>query len=88
MTNSISFCDKVTYLVDQGKPVGVISDFSNCSDAVSHSILLDKMPSIQLDKGVMRWVSGWLMGHAQRVVINGLHQAGHQSLVGSHRAVF
>ena len=38
---------------------------------VSHRILLDKMSSIQLNKNIIRWVSNWLTGRAQRVVVNG-----------------
>ncbi|GAB0181631.1 mitochondrial enolase superfamily member 1 [Grus japonensis] len=69
LTNLVSFYDKVTHLVDQGKPVDVIFlDFSKAFDTVSHSILLDKMSSIQLDKNIVRWVSNWLTGRAQRVM--------------------
>uniref|UniRef100_A0A8B9I9X6 Reverse transcriptase domain-containing protein n=1 Tax=Anser brachyrhynchus TaxID=132585 RepID=A0A8B9I9X6_9AVES len=72
LTNLISFYDKITHLVDQGKPADVIFlDFSKAFDTVSHRILLDKMSSIQLNKNIMRWVSNWLTGRAQRVVVNG-----------------
>ncbi|GAB0176455.1 mitochondrial enolase superfamily member 1 [Grus japonensis] len=71
LTNLVSFYDKVTYLVDQGKPVDVIfSDFSKAFDTVSHSILLDKMSSIQFDKNIVRWVSNWLTDQVQRVMVN------------------
>ncbi|KAK4833058.1 hypothetical protein QYF61_027720 [Mycteria americana] len=61
LTNLISFYDKVTHLADQGKPVDVgFLDFSKAFDTVSHSILLDKMSSVQLDKSIIRWVSNWL----------------------------
>ncbi|GAB0179481.1 mitochondrial enolase superfamily member 1 [Grus japonensis] len=73
LTNLVSFYDKVTHLVDQGKPVDVIFlDFSKAFDTVSHSILLDKMSSIQFDKNTVQWVSNWLMGWAQRVMVNGI----------------
>ncbi|GAB0190793.1 mitochondrial enolase superfamily member 1 [Grus japonensis] len=73
LTNLISFYDKVTHLVDQGKPVDVIFlDFSKAFDTVSHGILLDKMSSIQFDKNIVQWVSNWLTGRAQRVMVNGV----------------
>ncbi|GAB0205052.1 mitochondrial enolase superfamily member 1 [Grus japonensis] len=71
LTNLVSFYDKVTHLVDQGKPVDVIFlDFSKAFDTVSHSIFLDKMSSIQFDKNIVRWVSNWLMGCTQGVMVN------------------
>ena len=63
LTDLISFYDKVTHLVDQGMPVNVIFlDFSKAFDTVSHSILLDKMSSIELDKHIIKWVSNRLDG--------------------------
>ncbi|RMC14972.1 hypothetical protein DUI87_07151 [Hirundo rustica rustica] len=58
----------VTHLIDQGKPVDVVFlDSSKSFDTVSQRILLD---STQLGKHIMGWVSNWLMGEAQRVVVN------------------
>uniref|UniRef100_A0A493TS59 Reverse transcriptase domain-containing protein n=1 Tax=Anas platyrhynchos platyrhynchos TaxID=8840 RepID=A0A493TS59_ANAPP len=72
LTNLISFYNNITHLVDQGKPADVIFlDFSKAFDTVSRRILLDKMSSIQLNKNIIRWVSNWLMGRAERVVVNG-----------------
>ncbi|GAB0188707.1 mitochondrial enolase superfamily member 1 [Grus japonensis] len=71
LTNLVSFYNKVTHLVDQGKPADVIfSDFSKAFDTASHSILLDKMSSIQFDKNIVRWVSNWLTGLARRIMVN------------------
>lgn len=42
MSSLVSFCDKVAYPVDQGKPGGVVFlDFHNVSNTVSYSILLN-----------------------------------------------
>ena len=47
-------------------------DFGKAFSTVAHSIPLDKMSSPQLDKHVMQWVSNWLMGWSQRVIVNGV----------------
>ncbi|KAJ7409718.1 hypothetical protein WISP_112914 [Willisornis vidua] len=74
LSNLISFHDKITHLADdQGKPVDVIFlDFSKAFDTVSHSILLDKMSNTQLDKHIMWWMSSWITGGTQRVIVNGV----------------
>ncbi|PKU33507.1 rna-directed dna polymerase from mobile element jockey-like [Limosa lapponica baueri] len=73
LTNLISFYDKVTRLVDEGKAVDVVYlDFSKAFDTVSHSILLEKLDAHGLDGYTLRWVKNWLEGRAQRVVVNGV----------------
>ncbi|KAK4831702.1 hypothetical protein QYF61_018754 [Mycteria americana] len=73
LTNLISFYNKVTRLVDEGKAVDVVYlDFSKAFDTVSHSILLEKLAAHGLDGCTLRWVKNWLDGRAQRVVVNGV----------------
>ncbi|KAK4828588.1 hypothetical protein QYF61_000040 [Mycteria americana] len=74
LTNLISFYDKVTRLVNEGKAVDVVYlDFSKAFDTVSHSILLEKLAAHGLDGCTLRWVKNWLVGRAQRVVVNGVY---------------
>ncbi|KAK4824617.1 hypothetical protein QYF61_016923 [Mycteria americana] len=73
LTNLISFYEKVTHLVDEGKAVDVVyRDFSKAFDTVSHSILLEKLAAHGLDGCTCRWVKNWLDGRVQRVVVNGV----------------
>ena len=73
MTNLISFYDKVTHLVDEGKAVDVVYwDFSKAFDTVPHSILLEKLAAHALDGCALRWINNWLHGQAQRVVVRGV----------------
>ncbi|GAB0199281.1 mitochondrial enolase superfamily member 1 [Grus japonensis] len=62
LTNLISFYDKMTCLVDEGKAVDVVYlDFSKAFDIVSHSILLEKLAAHGLDGHTLCWVkTGWL----------------------------
>ncbi|KAK4831533.1 hypothetical protein QYF61_018135 [Mycteria americana] len=68
LTNLISFYDKGTRLVDEGKAVHVVYlDFSKAFDTVFHSILLEKLAARGLDGRTLCWVKNWLDGQAQRV---------------------
>ncbi|KAF1484442.1 hypothetical protein FQV17_0012354, partial [Megadyptes antipodes antipodes] len=60
LTNLISFYDKVTRLVDEGKAVDVVyldfsKAFDTAFDTVSHSILLEKLAAHGLDRCTLRW---------------------------------
>ncbi|KAK4806138.1 hypothetical protein QYF61_001061 [Mycteria americana] len=72
LSNLISFYDKVTRLVDEGKAVDVVFlDFSKAFDTVPQSILLDKLSNCGMSRFTVCWVKNWLEGRAQRVVVNG-----------------
>ncbi|KAK4823954.1 LOW QUALITY PROTEIN: hypothetical protein QYF61_008340 [Mycteria americana] len=76
LTNLISFYNKVTRLVDEGKAVDVVYlDFSKAFDTVSHSILLEKLAAHGLDGCTLRRLKNWLDGQAQRVVVNGVYSS-------------
>jgi len=74
LPNLISFDDRGTHLVDEGKAVDVIYlDFCKAFDAVPHSILLQKLAARGLDdRGTLHWMKNWLNDQAQRVVVNGV----------------
>ncbi|KAK4806957.1 hypothetical protein QYF61_027324 [Mycteria americana] len=58
LTNLISFYDKVTRLVDEGKAVDVIYlNFSKAFDTVSHSTLLEKLAAHGLGGCTLCWGS-------------------------------
>ncbi|KAJ7397470.1 hypothetical protein BTVI_135314 [Pitangus sulphuratus] len=63
LTNLTSFYDKVTCLVDEGKAVDVVYlDFSKVFDAVSHTILKQKLAAHGMDRYALLWVKNWLAG--------------------------
>ena len=60
LTNLISFYDKVTHLVDEGKAVDVVYlDFSKAFDTVPHNILMEKPATHGLDRRTLCWVKHW-----------------------------
>ena len=76
LTNLISFYNKVTCLVDEGKAVDVVYlDFSKAFDSVSHNILMEKLAAHGLDGRMLRWVKHWLDGWTQKVVVNGIRSS-------------
>ncbi|PKU31957.1 rna-directed dna polymerase from mobile element jockey-like [Limosa lapponica baueri] len=73
LTNLISFYDKVTRLVDDGKAVDVVYlDFHKAFDTILQENAVGKLGAHGLDGYTLRWVKNWLEGQAQRVVVNGV----------------
>ena len=73
LTNLISFYDKVTCVVDEGKAVNVVYlGFRKAFDTVPHNILMENLAAHGLDGCTLRWMKHWLDGQAQRVVVNGV----------------
>ena len=71
LTNLLSFDDKVTHLVDEGKAADVVYlDFGKVFHTLSHSIFLEKEVADDLDGCTLCWVKNWLGGQLQRVVVN------------------
>jgi len=65
LTNLITFYDKVIYLVDEGKVMGVVFlDISRAFDTVPYSILLDKLSSCGMSGFTVCWVKKWPKGRA------------------------
>ena len=63
LANLVSFYDKVTRLVDEGKAVDVVClDFSKAFDIISHSVLLEKLAAHGLDEHAVCWLKNWLDG--------------------------
>ncbi|KAK4828567.1 hypothetical protein QYF61_027657 [Mycteria americana] len=63
LTKLISFYNKVTHLVDEGKAVDVT--YLDFKKLVAHG----------LGMCTLRWVKNWLDGRAQRVVVNGVNSS-------------
>ena len=67
-TNLISFCDRVTSLVDAGNAMDIVYlDFSKAFDKVPHDILVRKLVKTGLDKVTIQWICNWLTDRTQRV---------------------
>ena len=69
LTNLISFYDRVTHLVDEGKAMDVVL-LKKAIDVVPHSLLLDTSSNCGVSRFMTHWVKNWWKGRAQIVVVN------------------
>jgi len=65
LTDLISFYDQETHLVDERKAEDIVYlDFSKAFDAISDSILLEKLVTHGLDGCTLIWIQNSLDGKA------------------------
>ena len=70
-TNLLEFMDKVTKVIDTGKPFDVIFlDFAQAFDKVSRERLLEKLHAHGERGKAWHWIRNWLTGRKHRVVLN------------------
>ena len=69
-TNLIIFMDKLTEIVDRGKPADIFYlDFAKAFDKVPRARLLQKMERKGISGKVLNWVENWLTGRTQAVKV-------------------
>ena len=62
--------EKWTEMVDSGKSVDVAYfDYAKAFDKVSHRLLLIKLQAYGIDGKLLVWLSAWLEGRRQKVVV-------------------
>jgi Reverse transcriptase (RNA-dependent DNA polymerase) len=71
-TNLLEFMEVITKAADEGKSADIIYlDFAKALDKVPIQQLIAKMSAAGLRGNVLKWVSDWLVGRKQRVVVKG-----------------
>jgi hypothetical protein len=82
-SNLLEFFEKVTSVVDEGKPMDVIFlDFAKAFDKVPRERLLEKVRAHGVRGRALDWIRAWLTGRRQRVVLNGKHSSWMEVLSG------
>jgi hypothetical protein len=82
-TNLLEFMETVTKAADEGKAVDVIYlDFAKAFDKVPIKRLIAKLSSIGIGGSMLKWISDWLSGRKQRVVVQGKYSSWREVLYG------
>ena len=69
-TNLVTFLDKLTEIVDRGKPADIFYlDFAKAFDKVPRARLIQKLRSKGIEGNILRWVENWLTGRTQAVKV-------------------
>ena len=72
LTNLLDFLHDVYEMYEEGRAVDIIYlDFQKAFDKVPHKRLLSKVEVVGIRGSIHRWISDWLFGRKQRVVLNG-----------------
>ena len=59
-------------LIESTDSMIVLFDLKKAFDSVPHRALIEKMKGIRLHPFIVRWITNYLTGRSQRVVLNGL----------------
>ena len=71
------FVHDIQSALDKGKEIdAVFLDFTKSFDTVHHQRLLLKLKSFGINNGIISWISSFLSGRQQRVVVDGFFQIG------------
>ena len=71
-TNLLEFLEKATVAADEGKAMDVVFlDFAKAFDKVPRERILKKLQAHGIRGNLLRWVSEWLTGRTQCVLLNG-----------------
>jgi Reverse transcriptase (RNA-dependent DNA polymerase)/Endonuclease-reverse transcriptase len=71
-TNLVEFFDYISSILDSGGAAdSIFLDFAKAFDKVPKNRLLEKMRAIGIGGNVLNWVSSWLTGRKQQVVLDG-----------------
>uniref|UniRef100_A0A7M4E807 Reverse transcriptase domain-containing protein n=1 Tax=Crocodylus porosus TaxID=8502 RepID=A0A7M4E807_CROPO len=71
-TNQVAFYNQVTKSLNAGVAVDIVFlDFWKAFDIVSHLVLIKKLGDSGVNTYTVKWVTNWLEGCTQRVVVDG-----------------